>query len=81
MDSQEKTSGGELARLDFDILRQCIHCGMCLPTCPTYAETKRERSSPRGRIALMRSVAKGDLPVTRASTSCIDARCRAAWKS
>ena len=43
-----------------------MHCGMCLPTCPTYDETKLERNSPRGRIALMRSIADGDLGVTRA---------------
>jgi glycolate oxidase iron-sulfur subunit len=39
---------------------------MCLPTCPTYVETKREKNSPRGRIALMRSIADGELPVTAA---------------
>ena len=37
---------------------------MCLPTCPTYDATKRERNSPRGRIALMRAIADGDLDVT-----------------
>ena len=47
-----------------DILSQCIHCGMCLTTCPTYDLTKMERSSPRGRIKLINSVAKGELPVT-----------------
>ena len=38
---------------------------MCLPTCPTYDATKKERHSPRGRIALMRAIADGDLEVTR----------------
>lgn len=55
-----------LKRLDYSVLQQCIHCGMCLPTCPTYDETKLERNSPRGRIALMRSIADGRLEVTRA---------------
>jgi glycolate oxidase iron-sulfur subunit len=55
-----------LAHLDFAVLQQCIHCGMCLPTCPTYDATKLERNSPRGRIALMRSIAEGKLEVTRA---------------
>ena len=55
-----------LAGLDYSVLQQCMHCGMCLPTCPTYDETKLERHSPRGRIALMRAIADGDLEVTKA---------------
>lgn len=54
-----------LRELDYSILQQCMHCGMCLPTCPTYDTTKRERHSPRGRIALMRAIADEELTVTR----------------
>lgn len=53
-----------LKDLDYSVLQQCMHCGMCLPTCPTYDATKQERNSPRGRIALMRSIADDKLEVT-----------------
>jgi glycolate dehydrogenase iron-sulfur subunit len=53
-----------LESIDYSVLQQCMHCGMCLPVCPTYDTTKRERNSPRGRIALMRAIADGDLSVT-----------------
>ncbi len=53
-----------LKDLDYSVLQQCMHCGMCLPTCPTYDTTKRERHSPRGRIALMRAVADDELAIT-----------------
>lgn len=56
---------GGLASLDYSVLQQCMHCGMCLPTCPTYDQTGLERNSPRGRIALMRSIADGELDLTR----------------
>lgn len=55
-----------LTGLDYSVLQQCMHCGMCLPTCPTYEETKIEKHSPRGRIALMRAIADGELEVTQA---------------
>jgi glycolate oxidase iron-sulfur subunit len=54
-----------LARLDYSVLQQCMHCGLCLPTCPTYDETKLERNSPRGRISLMRAIADDELKVTK----------------
>lgn len=47
-----------------DVLSQCIHCGMCLSTCPTYELTKLERSSPRGRIKMIKSLARGEMPIT-----------------
>jgi len=55
-----------LKELDYSVVQQCMHCGMCLPTCPTYDATKLERNSPRGRIALMRRIADGNLDVTEA---------------
>jgi len=55
-----------LRDMDYSVVQQCMHCGMCLPTCPTYMETKLERNSPRGRIALMRSIADGESEVTKA---------------
>ncbi len=48
----------------YDFLSNCIHCGLCLPHCPTYALTFREKSSPRGRIRLMKSVAEGEMEIT-----------------
>jgi len=58
-------AGATLRTIDYSVLQQCMHCGMCLPTCPTYDQTKQERNSPRGRIALMRAVADGVLEVSQ----------------
>lgn len=44
----------------------CMHCGLCLPHCPTFSLTQLERHSPRGRIRLIKSIADGQLDVTPA---------------
>lgn len=59
------TAVSHLKDLDYSVVQQCMHCGLCLPTCPTYDATKLERNSPRGRIALMRAIADGELEATR----------------
>lgn len=41
----------------------CVHCGFCLPACPTYLTLEDENDSPRGRIVLMKSIVEGTLAV------------------
>jgi glycolate oxidase iron-sulfur subunit len=54
-----------LKHLDYSVVQQCMHCGICLPTCPTYDITREERHSPRGRIALMRAIADDRIPLSK----------------
>ncbi len=41
------------------ILRNCVHCGFCTATCPTYLELSDERDGPRGRIYLIKQLLEG----------------------
>jgi glycolate oxidase iron-sulfur subunit len=62
--SEKTTKWAE--QLDFAEISNCMRCGFCLPACPTYQQTGLEIASPRGRIAMMKAVAKGELDVTDA---------------
>jgi glycolate oxidase iron-sulfur subunit len=55
-----------------ELLDECIHCGFCLPTCPTYVLWGQEMDSPRGRIHLMKVGLEGE-PLTPEMTRHFDA--------
>ena len=48
-----------------EILRNCVHCGFCNATCPTYQLTGDELDGPRGRIYLIKQVLEGQSPTAR----------------
>ena len=62
----------------YDRATDCIHCGLCLPACPTYLENGLEADSPRGRIMLMKGLADGDIDATASVVKhldlCLDCR-------
>jgi len=66
----EGTPRGELAQA---LLRNCVHCGFCLPACPTYRVTGNELDSPRGRIYLIKQLVEG-APATATTREHLD-RC------
>jgi len=62
----------------YDRALACIHCGLCLPACPTYTENGLEADSPRGRIYLMKGLADGKIDATPSVVEhldlCLDCR-------
>jgi len=59
---------------DPELIADCVHCGFCLPSCPTYVLWGEEMDSPRGRIVLMRTVSEGSTGLTPSVVSHFD-RC------
>ena len=48
--------------IDMDLVRDCIHCGLCLPKCPTFRVLRHEGDSPRGRMWQIKEAALGRFP-------------------
>jgi glycolate oxidase iron-sulfur subunit len=64
--------------LSVEGVNQCVHCGLCLASCPTFAELGTEMDSPRGRIFLIKSLAEGRIGLTAPTVAhlslCLDCR-------
>jgi len=71
-------NGNPGAAINYELLLDCVHCGLCTASCPTYVETGNENDSPRGRIYLMRAVRDQRLElsheVRRHLELCLDCR-------
>ena len=77
---QTRAAAGPLALhgLSVEGVNQCVHCGLCLASCPTFAVLGTEMDSPRGRIFLIKSLAEGRIALGEATarhlTLCLDCR-------
>src|SRR3974390_1349703 len=71
--SQGQLADPDIAEAD-KILRNCVHCGFCTATCPTYVLLGDELDSPRGRIYLIKEMLEQDRPATREVVKHVD-RC------
>ncbi len=80
--NQKSTSRANRARpgqgIDQRLFLECVHCGLCTASCPTYTELGDENDGPRGRIYLMRLVSEGELDASgrlrRHLELCLDCR-------
>src|SRR5438552_17447533 len=59
--------------MDAELIADCVHCGFCLPTCPTYVLWNEEMDSPRGRIYLMQARLDGTVELNRTVSQHFDA--------
>ena len=55
-----------------DLINQCVHCGFCLPACPTYALWGEEMDSPRGRIYLIKMASEGTTESSSSSSTSVN---------
>jgi glycolate oxidase iron-sulfur subunit len=66
------------AAIEYNYFLDCVHCGLCTASCPTYVETGNENDGPRGRIYLMRAVTDGRLEMNHETRRhlelCLDCR-------
>src|ERR1700761_9861415 len=67
------TAASGAARSYASLISDCVHCGFCLPACPTYVSWGEEMDSPRGRIDLMKGVSEGTIPLDEVVAGHIDA--------
>src|ERR1700681_279652 len=74
-DTRQTDPPAQAGPRSFDsLISDCVHCGFCLPACPTYVSWSEEMDSPRGRIDLMRGLAEGKLSWSRTVVAHFD-RC------
>ena len=77
-DASVQTEPLSLQGMSVDGVNQCVHCGLCLAYCPTFAELGTEMDSPRGRIFLIKSLAEGRIGLSdstvRHLSLCLDCR-------
>ncbi len=57
---------------DPEVIDSCVHCGFCLPTCPSYRVLGKEMDSPRGRIYLMDGINQGEVPFSETASQHFD---------
>ena len=62
----------KLHGLDVEGVNRCVHCGLCLPYCPTFSILGTEMDSPRGRIMLIKSLAEGRIALTESTKAHLD---------
>ncbi|HMH52358.1 MAG TPA: heterodisulfide reductase-related iron-sulfur binding cluster [Candidatus Acidoferrum sp.] len=78
VDAPNPPAGLSLHGLSVEGVNQCVHCGLCLASCPTFSELGTEMDSPRGRIFMIKSLAEGRMSLTDSVTNhlslCLDCR-------